>query len=317
MEGDIIDKKDYSEVKMGIPILLLLSALASLGARTFSKLCSNIIVGYSKARYMLFYAVNGIVSCIFFLIADGFRVELNFPTFIFSLIFALLVAASLFISLWMLKLATISGVNILGGAFGLVLSSAMGFIAFSEEVEPIKLVRIALMLLAAFFVFLDEGRQKKDSDGKKNSPKSMLPLLLAVTLSAIVSCLVTLTTKLYIEQDTVASENSFFFWSNVLLVIGAALLFTFECLKNKRSFFDAVSLLRPKKLISLAGNTLCSNVGTLIAIWLVAQMDLSVYTPVSSAIGVIVAVLASLLFREKLGLFSYLAAAVACVAVII
>jgi drug/metabolite transporter (DMT)-like permease len=46
-------------------------------------------------------------------------------------------------------------------------------------------------------------------------------------------------------------------------------------------------------------------------------MDLSVYTPVSSAIGVIVAVIASVIFRERLGIFSYLAAAVACVAVII
>ena len=145
----------------------------------------------------------------------------------------------------------------------------------------------------------------------------MLSLLLAVTLSAVVGCLVTLTTKLYIESGSVASENSFFFWSNVLLAAGAALIFAFECIKNKGSFSDSVSFLRPRRLVPLVGNTLCSNVGSLIAIWLVEQMDLSVYTPVSSAIGVIVAIIASLIFREKLGLFSYLAAAVACAAVII
>ena len=302
---------------MSVPILLLLSAVVSLAARAFSKLCSNMVVGSSTAKYMLFYIINGGVSCVFFLVVDGFRVELNSETFIFSLIFAALVAASLFVSLWMLKLASISGVNILGSAFGLVLSSAMGFIAFSEEIVPIKFVRIGLMILAALFVFLDEGRQKKDGEGKKISFRALVPLLFAVTLSAVIGCLVTLTTKLYTGSDSVASENSFFFWSNFILAFGAALVFGFICIKNKGSFSNSVSLFHPKRLISLVGNTLCSNVGSIIAIWLVAQMDLSVYTPVSSAIGVIVAVIASVIFRERLGIFSYLAAAVACTAVII
>jgi uncharacterized membrane protein len=98
-------------------------------------------------------------------VADSFRVELNLLTFIYSLLFAILVAASLFVSLWMLKLATISGANILSSSFSLVLSSAMGFMAFSEELTVIKLIRIALMIIAAVFVFIDEGRQS----GKKSA----------------------------------------------------------------------------------------------------------------------------------------------------
>ena len=302
---------------MNVPLLLFLSALASLGARAFSKLCSDMVVGHSKARYTLFYAVNGIVACLFFLIADGFRVALNLPTFMYSLVFAFLVAASLFVSLWLLKLATISGVNILSSAFGLVLTSAMGFLAFSEEPTPIKLIRIALMVIAAAFVFIDEGRINGKRDGKKRGLRALLPLFFAVTLSAVISCLVTLVTKLYVTSDAVASENSFFFWTNVLLALGSALVFVLMCLKSRTAFRDSMSLLRPKKLISLTGNTLCSNAASLIAILLVAQMELSVYTPVSSAIGIIVAVIASLIFRERLGLFSYLAAAVACGAMII
>ena len=110
---------------MNIPILIFLSSLVSLGARAFSKLSSNIVVGNSKARYAFFYTINSSVSCAFFIVADSFRVELNLLTFIYSLLFAILVAASLFVSLWMLKLATISGANILSNSFSLVLSSAM------------------------------------------------------------------------------------------------------------------------------------------------------------------------------------------------
>ena len=111
--------------------------------------------------------------------------------------------------------------------------------------------------------------------------------------------------------------NSFFFWSNAILLVGALLLIAFLLIKEKSSLFESLSILHPKKLISLAGNTVCSNIGSIVALLLVAQMDLSVYTPVASAIGVIVAVIASVIFREKLGIFSYLAAAVACAAVII
>lgn len=301
---------------MDVPLLLLLSALVSLGARAFSKLCSNMIVGHSVARYTLYCAVTGVVACIFFFVSDGFRVDLNLPTFIFSLIFALLVAASLVVSLWLLKLATISGVNILGGAFGLVLSSAMGFFIFLEEFSAIKLIRIALMLISAFFVFIDE-RRNNDTDKKGDDLRAALRLLLAVTLSSVIGCFVTLTTKLFVASDAVASENSFFFWTNALLLLGSLLIFALECAKKKGTFDDVASLVRPRNLFPLVGNTLCSNVGSLIAIWLVAKMELSVYTPVSSAIGVVVAFVASLIFREKLGFFSYIAAAVACVAVII
>ena len=302
---------------MNVPLLLFLSAIVSLGARAFSKLSSNIVIGHSKARYALFYAINSTVACAFFIVADEFRVELNLLTFIYSLVFALLVAASLFVSLWMLKFATISGVNILSSSFSLVLSSAMGFLAFSEELTAIKLLRIALMILAAVFVFLDEGRKSKQKSAKNSGLCALLRLGLAVTVSAVISCLVTLVTKLYTNSDAVASDNSFFFWSNAILLVGSLMFIAFLLIKEKSSFIDSLSLLRPRKLVSLAGNTVCSNIGSVIALLLVAQMDLSVYTPVASAIGVIVAVIASVIFREKLGIFSYLAATVACVAVFI
>ena len=173
------------------------------------------------------------------------------------------------------------------------------------------------MIIAAVFAFINEGRKSNKTNEKKSGLRALIPLGLAVTLSAVIGCLVTLVTKLYTDSNAVASDNSFFFWSNAILLVGALLLIAFLLIKEKSSLFESLSILHPKKLISLAGNTVCSNVGSIVALLLVAQMDLSVYTPVASAIGVIVAVIASVIFREKLGIFSYLAAAVACAAVII
>ena len=67
----------------------------------------------------------------------------------------------------------------------------------------------------------------------------------------------------------------------------------------------------------MAGNVICSNVGSLMGILLIALIDVSVYSPVTSALTILAGVAGSLLLRERLGLLSYLAAALACVAMVI
>jgi hypothetical protein len=42
-----------------------------------------------------------------------------------------------------------------------------------------------------------------------------------------------------------------------------------------------------------------------------------VFSPISSAIGILVGVIGSMLFRERLGIFSYIAAAASVIAVIL
>ena len=299
---------------MSIPFLFLISCLASLGGRAFTKLCSNMVD--TRARYALFFAVNGLVACVFFFISGGFRVGVNLPTVLYAALYALLVIGSLLISLNLLRIASISGVNILSGAFGLIFSSAIGFSFFSEEINAQKLIRIALMSVATVLVFIGENRihQKEEKACVK---KNLIALAVLILLSALISSGVTVLTKLFAFSTRVTDENSLFFLTNVLLFCGSTFAFALECFRKKGLLADSFALLQPRRLISLAGNTVCSNIGSLVGIRLVAQMDISVYTPISSALGIVIGVVASLIFREKLGVFSYLAAAVACAALII
>lgn len=299
---------------MGIPFLFLITSLASFGSRAFTKLCSNMVD--SRARYALCFGVNGLVACIFFFISGGFRIGVNLPTVLYAAVYTLFVIGSLFASLKLLHIASISGVNILSGALGLIFSSAIGFLFFFEKINAPKLIRIVLMIAATSLVFIGESRrnQKKEKVSEKNN---LIPLFALIVLLALINSGVTVLTKLFTSSTQVTDENSLFFLTNVILLIGSACVFAFECFRKKGVFFDSVTLLRPRKLISLAGNTVCSNVGSLVGIRLVAQMDISVYTPICSALGILIGVVASLVFKEKLGIFSYLAATVACVALII
>ena len=70
-------------------------------------------------------------------------------------------------------------------------------------------------------------------------------------------------------------------------------------------------------MIAIAGNTVCGNISSIVSVLIMAQLDVSIYSPISSALGIIVGVIGSLMFKEKLGVYAYIAAAVSCIAVII
>jgi drug/metabolite transporter (DMT)-like permease len=67
----------------------------------------------------------------------------------------------------------------------------------------------------------------------------------------------------------------------------------------------------------MAGSTICSNIMSIVGVWIIAKIDVSLYTALSSALSIITAVVGSVLFRERLGFFSYLAMIFAIIAIII
>ena len=52
-------------------------------------------------------------------------------------------------------------------------------------------------------------------------------------------------------------------------------------------------------------------------VYIIARMDVSVYSPISSATGILAGLVASLIFKEKIGIFSCIPAVIALIAVII
>lgn len=305
---------------MNIAVLFIISSAATLGCKIFSKLCSNSVVGRNRARYPLFLIVNGFVACLFFLIAGGFKLSYNFITLAYSLIYAIVVAVILISTLMVYKFATIAGVNIISSAFNLAGSLVIGYLVFDENIDIRSVLRVIVMLIAVTLVFFDTKNTSKDSQGvaeEAEQKNKTLKLVLALSVMILGGLSNIVITKFFAISLSVTDENSFFFLTNGIICLGAFAIFAFECFKEREAFLDSIKLLKPLRLVSLSGNTVCSNIGSLVGIWIIAQMDVSLYTPISSALGIIIGVIGSLLFRERLGAFSYIAAAVACVAVII
>ena len=72
-----------------------------------------------------------------------------------------------------------------------------------------------------------------------------------------------------------------------------------------------------KEVFFMVGNTLCSNIGSLLSVAILAKMAVSMYSPITSALGVLNNVAVSLSFKEKQGKYTWIAVAIALVAVLI
>ena len=140
---------------------------------------------------------------------------------------------------------------------------------------------------------------------------------LLAAIGVVFGAIQTIIPKLFALSKDVTDEHSFFLMTNVFMLVAALSSFAFLTIKNKENVKASLVIFEPKRLAPTVLNVISNNIGSLVSIPILAAVDLAVYTPVSSAYGVVVSVVASLCFREKLGVFSYLGAAVAMLAMII
>ncbi|MBE6548943.1 MAG: hypothetical protein E7670_00780 [Ruminococcaceae bacterium] len=303
---------------MSIPLLFLITAVVSLGSKAFLKLCSNILTQNSVAKYSLILIINSFVACLFFGIFGSFKIAVNRATFLYSVIYAVIAAVSIISGVVVYRYASISNVNVVSSSCGMICTAIVGWIFFTEKVDRLNIIRLIIMLVAIVFVFFDQ--KKKESAIKPTMERKkgdLFSLAIIITIITVCGCANTVVLKAFAMSKKVTDENSFFFLTNVFLLIVALTIFMAECIQKKGEFKNSAELLHPKKLIAIGGNTVCSNISSLVSVLIVAQLDVSIYSPISSALGIIVGLVGSLIFRERLGVFAYIAAAVACVAVVI
>lgn len=287
--------------------------LAQLGGLAFSKYSSRQLDGRSTDGYAFFMLINGLTACAFFFVSGGFRVTFTVNTLLFAVVYALIVLMSLITTLKAYQTVEISNVNVVQNASNLVASSALGCLLFDETIDGVKILRILLMLAAVVLIFFGTGAKRPSGDRHSARPLRFAVIALLLTVAASGSVLVP---KFYARASGVADDNSFFFLTNAVLVIGAMLWLTVLRLRDgvKASLPDSFFNWR---LVFFMGNTVCANVASLIGIRLIARMDVSLYTPISAAIGILCGGVASVLFREKWNVFAVLAVVLAAVAVMV
>ncbi len=299
-------------------IAFLLLGATTLSGNIFDKMCSNDIVGNSTAKYALFEMLIGITGAIFFFFSSGCRISLNFTTLMYALIYALVCLINTPLSLLLYKFATIAGIKIISSLFSLIGSLVLGFLLFNENIETIHIVRLLVISAAVFLVFIDAKRQESNNtpretcekETKKNNVLQVIIVFAGVLLLGLAS---TVIQKSFSVSRNVTDESSWLFMLHIFHIFIPLIIFIIAIIKDRNQFADSLEPLKLKRLFPVVLRTASFNLSSLVAVWIMARMDLAIYTPLSICIGLILGVVSSWIFRERMGVFSYLAVAVACI----
>lgn len=303
-----------------MPLLIVLFAMSKFGEGFSQKIASGAMSGESKVSYGFYYVTHSLIACIFFVISGGFSISVNLPTFIYSVMLGGSILINMLVSMLILRCMNILGSGVLSTPIQLSLIAVASNLIFGEEITSSTLMKIIVTSFSAVLIFIDIRITEKKAKGEKESAKryvdlkKYIPLLLiSVTLGAFQTLLL----KSFVISESVTNEHSFYFLTNVMMLSWGVIMLLAGTLKGRKNLKEGLSFFKPKRIFSAASNVVCANVGTLLQVPILTMINVSVFSPLSSALGIVLSVVISLIFKEKLGIFSYIGAAVAVLAIFV
>ena len=293
---------------------LLFLWIGNFGTKTasflFGKKVSNMLRGKGLLENALYWLITGCGGCIFFALSSGLNIKINSIVVLYSLLYAFIVMLSLLYNIFAYRLVKISNLNIISNSGSLIVQFVLGFFLFHEALKISGFVRLILMLVALSFVFLGTNKEKSQKSNSKNSILFCLITLVSIVISTGELLILKYYSLTSVENDV----NSLFFLTNVFLV-----LFALICLiiGNKSNYTENNTQISFKSVFVFLCSVFLGNIGSIICATLVAKVDMSLYSPLNSGIGIIGGSVASLISKEKLKSFYIFAALIAFVAILI
>jgi hypothetical protein len=196
-------------------------------------------------------------------------------------------------------------VTMLGNVFGATL---IGKICFNDAITINSIISI-ILLIAAVFV------QNPKIDKTQKKKNSFMVSFWLFVISAIGSVYI----KFYTESPQNLGANNLFFMTNfICLIVCLIAILIFSISKGTEGVKSIFNSLGIKRLSNIGLRTLIANIGSIASTAVIAIMDISVYTVLtSSAILIISALISKFIFLENLNRKNYLSILLAIVSIVI
>ncbi len=297
-------------------MLLIIGWGGSFALSVFNKLYTkkiSWIVKEKRNNHLFFLLINSLTACVFFFISNRFHIQFTVKTLICAAIYAVIILLSFPISFAIFRVADITTASVLGNVGGLVTNSLMGAVVFKEQITLLSIIRILLMVGTILLITINERRFIRT-----RRKKSALKPLLGLTLASIaIGCISTLLQKYHANAPDVSDTKSYFFITNLMVIMMVFPLFIWRIFHSGGQTLEHLKAFPYRYLPLFMGNTLISNLASVVSMFLIARMPVSVYTPVGAAVGILSSITASLVWKEHLTIYSVLATVFSLIAVIV
>lgn len=248
--------------------------------------------------------VTSFIAIIFLFALAGFQIHINWPTILYAVVYAAVCASSMF-NILAMKWVGVSLSGICGSSGNIICTVLFGILFLSEPFNLSTLLSAGLMLVA---IILPMRHFSKDT-----SQKSAFWLCIVLFLIGGSNAIVC---KLFAISPHVTDSNSFFVLTNVVIFVICAI----SWLAIPKKYVESKNLLKIyslKEVGGMMGCTALSNLSSLISVAILAQMDISLYSVLNASLTVIIGIILSKLFKEKLTKDNYIACGLAIAAAII
>ena len=281
-------------------------------------LCNVILKKFQQEKalnfpnFCLLNFVNAFTASIFFFVATGFRINMNAPTFMFSLIHAVVVALNILINLCAMSKISLAVIGILTTSGNILGTSAFGVLFLNESISLKLAFAIVLVLVAVILPFVAEREkeQQKNRGGK-------IAVLFSIILFFMGGVEVTIS-KLYVMSENVCDTNSYLFMLNFILVIACVIMLIVCSVKTKTGIVKIFTDFSLRHTAYIASRTLISNIGAVFMMLALAMMNASLYSTLTASMALVGNALASVLyFKESVSRASKISVVLAIFAVIL
>ena len=275
-------------------LMLVLYCVLSVGGTVLMKVFQK--TTSSGLFYLIMYnIINGLFACGFFFVSAGFRINLNLPTVVYAVVYALVICINLSAQILAFSKVSVSVVTIVSMAGGILFPSIFGIIWFDESITWRLVLSSVLIIAASVLPFLSEKEEKEEK--KSFSLAAMLICFLMAVLAGVSTILI----KLYAVDTSVCDSTSMFFLTNVAIVAICFVALVIYMMKNRgQSVKSIVCAFSPLQLLTIVSKTAVVNLASIVQVKVLAEMSASTFSVLGSSICLVGTGLASwLIFREK------------------
>ncbi len=303
-------------------VFLLLLAIFCVHALSIvlNKKCSNVLSVRGNAGKAVYVLITGIFSSFLYWGYSSFTLELNRTAVIFALIFGICSTISA-LTVTMYKYVDIATVNVTKTSLNLIVASLVGFIIFAEPATMNRLTKLALTLVVVFLIFFNNRNDIRKLNGGKipqtNARSNFLHFLLLIAIQLPVFAFSAYQSKLIAKYDAVPDLNSYYCLTNVFMAVFGVIWVLVLASRDKENVKKCLEVVRSKDIFTMLLLLTNGTFNALLSVIILKYMDVSLYSPLSSALAFIGTALVSLLFREKLSKFTWIAVIISIIVVVI
>ena len=255
-----------------------------------------------QAAYSFYALITGVVSSVVYYVMTGCNLIINPRLIVFSLLFSVVCRISYVVTFQSLEHNGVFLYDLFMRVGSIIPPMIISALVLNENQSMGTLLGGILVILAALLPGMEF---------RKFSKKGIVAALNTI----LIATLTVMATKLLVLAEGSDAVLSYTFFTNVFISITSVFSFGKNCLKSEGLSIRRV--FRKEHYFMIFVVILASNLVGYFAAILIAEVGVIAQTIISNSLGMLVTILVSLYFKEKLSIKHYISAVLSVISTIL